>query len=119
MLDKRTDVCYYKHVNKIGKENKMRHIYVKTPNGLGKLNFYDGSLWLSHYIVDHYKHDPKFYSGYYEGRYITNASCYSKRDIKYLRKRPLIDLITKRKENANAKHICIRPLRKSRETDMV
>ena len=84
----------------------MRHIYVKTPNGLGKLNFYDGSLWLSHYIVDHYKHDPKFYSGYYEGRYITNASCYSKRDIKYLRKRPLIDLITKRKEYANAKHIC-------------
>lgn len=81
----------------------MRHIYVKTPNGLGKLNFYDGSLWLSHYIVDHYKHDPKFYSGYYEGRYITNASCYSKRDIKYLRKRPLIDLITKRKEYANAK----------------
>lgn len=75
----------------------MRHIYVKTPNGLGKLNFYDGSLWLSHYIVDHYKHDPKFYSGYYEGRYITNASCYSKRDIKYLRKRPLIDLITKRR----------------------
>lgn len=97
----------------------MRHIYVKTPNGLGKLNFYDGSLWLSHYIVDHYKHDPKFYSGYYEGRYITNASCYSKRDIKYLRKRPLIDLITKRKEYVNAKHICIRPLRKSRETDMV
>lgn len=47
MLDKRTDVCYYKHVNKIGKENKMRHIYVKTPNGLGKLNFYDGSLWHS------------------------------------------------------------------------
>lgn len=30
-----------------------------------------------------------------------------------------IDLITKRKEYANAKHICIRPLRKSRETDMV
>ena len=53
----------------------MRHIYVKTPNGLGKLNFYDGSLWHSHYIVDHYKHDSKFYSGYYEGRYITNASC--------------------------------------------
>lgn len=97
----------------------MRHIYVKTPNGLGKLNFYDGSLWHSHYIVDHYKHDSKFCSGYYEGRYITNASCYGKEHIKFLKKRPLIDLITKRKEYANAKHICIRPLRKSRETDMV
>lgn len=66
----------------------MRHIYVKTPNGLGKLNFYDGSLWHSHYIVDHYKHDSKFYSGYYDG----------KEHIKFLKKRPLIDLITKRKE---------------------
>lgn len=65
---------------------------------LGKLNFYDGSLWHSHYIVDHYKHDSKFYSGYYEGRYITNASCYGKEHIKFLKKRPLIDLITKRKE---------------------
>ena len=78
----------------------MRHIYVKTPNGLGKLNFYDGSLGFCQYIVDHYKHkhDPNFYSGYYEGRYITNARCYSKEHIKFLRKRPLIDLITKRKE---------------------
>ena len=98
MLDKRTHVCYYKHVNKSGRRMTVRHIYVKTPDGLGKLNFYDGSLWFSHYIVDHYKHDPNFYSGYYEGRYITNASCYSKEDIKFLRKRPLIDLITKRKE---------------------
>lgn len=57
----------------------MRHIYVKTPNGLGKLIFYDGH---SHYIVDHYKHDSKFYSGYYEGRYI------SKEHIKFLKKRP-------------------------------
>lgn len=78
----------------------MRHIYVQTPNGLGKLNFYDGSLWVCHYIVDHYnyKHDLKFHTGYYEGRYITNASCYSKEDIKFLKKRPLIDLITKRKK---------------------
>ena len=76
----------------------MRHIYVKTPNGLGKLNFYDGSLWHSFYIVDHYKHDPKFCSGYYKRRYITNAFCYSKEHIKFLRKRPLIDLIAKRKE---------------------
>lgn len=29
----------------------MRHIYVKTPNGLGKLNFYDGSLWHSHFLL--------------------------------------------------------------------
>lgn len=76
----------------------MRHIYVKTPNGLGKLNFYDGSFCHSHYIVDHYKHDSNFYSGYYEGRYLTNSLCYGKEHIKFLRKRPLIDLITKRKE---------------------
>lgn len=76
----------------------MRHIYVKTPDGLGKLNFYDETLWHCHYIVDHYKHRPKFCSGYYKGRYITNASCYSKENIKFFRKRPLIDLITKRKE---------------------
>lgn len=76
----------------------MRHIYVKTPNGLGKLNFYDGSLWHSHYIVDHYKHDSNFYSEYYEGRYLTNALCYGKEHIKFLKKRPLIDLIAKRKE---------------------
>ena len=98
MLDKRTDVCYYKHVNKSKRRITVRHIYVKTPNGLGKLNFYDGSLWHSFYIVDHYKHDPKFCSGYYKGRYITNAFCYSKEHIKFLRKRPLIDLIAKRKE---------------------
>ena len=98
MLDKRTDVCYYKHVNKSKRRITVRHIYVKTPDGLGKLNFYDGSLWCSHYIVDHYNHKPLLYSGEYQGRYITNASCYSKKDIKFLRKRPLIDLITKRKE---------------------
>lgn len=85
----------------------MRHIYVKTPNGLGKLNFYDESLSYCHYIVDHYKHDLKFYTGYYKGRYINNASCYNKKHIKFLRKRPLIDLITKRKECVNAEHICV------------
>ena len=76
----------------------MRHIYVKTPDGLGKLNFYDGLLQSCHYIVDHYKYNPKFYSGYHERRHITNAYCYRKNDIKFFRKRPLIDLITKRKE---------------------
>lgn len=85
----------------------VRHIYVKTPDGLGKLNFYDGSLWCSYYIVDHYNHKPLLYSGEYQGRYITNASCYSKKDIKFLRKRPLIDLIAKRKEHINAEHIRI------------
>lgn len=74
----------------------MRHIYVQTPDGLGKLNFYDGSLWYSHYIVDHYKHDSNFYSGYYKGRYITNASCYGKEHIKFLKKRPLRHFIEKR-----------------------
>lgn len=86
----------------------MRHIYVKTPkDGYGKLVFYDRTLWRYPYIVELYKHDLKFYSGYYGERYITNASCYNKKEIKFLRKRPLIDLITKRKECANAKHICI------------
>lgn len=78
----------------------MRHIYVKTSDGLGKLNFYDSDtiLGINHYIVEHYNHKPLLYSGVYKGRCITNASCYRRENIKFLRKRPLIDLITKRKE---------------------
>ena len=76
----------------------MRHIYVKTTDGYGKLVFYDRTLWGCPYIVEHYNHKRSLVTGNYKGRHITNASCYSKGDIKYLRKRPLIDLITKRKE---------------------
>ena len=76
----------------------MRHIYVQTLDGLGKLNFYDKLVWNCNYVVEHYKHKPKFCSGIYKGKYLSNAYHYSKEDIKFLKKRPLIDLITKRKE---------------------
>ena len=98
MLDKRTDVCYYKHVNKSKRRITVRHIYVKTNAGYGKLVLYDKTLWAYPYIVEQYNHRRSFFTGDYKGRYITNASCHRKEDIKFLRKRPLIDLIVKRKE---------------------
>lgn len=98
MLDKGTHVCYYKHVNKSIEENNVRHIYVKTNNGYGKLVLYDKTLWDYPYIVEHYNHRRSFFTGDYKGGYITNASCHRKEDIRFLRKRPLIDLIVKRKE---------------------
>ena len=74
----------------------MRHIYVKTNAGYGKLVLYDKTLWAYPYIVEQY--ERSFFTGDYKGRYITNASWHRKEDIKFLRKRPLIDLIVKRKE---------------------
>ncbi len=76
----------------------MRHIYVKTPDGYGKLVFYDKALWFSPYIVNHYEHKSSFISGKYKGVYLNNVYCYRKDEVRFLRKRPLIDLITKRKE---------------------
>ena len=75
----------------------MRHIYVKTPDGLGKLNFYDKLIWWDYnYIVDHYKHKSKFYSGTYKEKYLVNAYRYRKNDIKFLHKKPLRHFIEKR-----------------------
>lgn len=77
----------------------MRHIYVKTSDGLGKLSFYDPTVWHDYkYMVEHYKNGSLLYTGEYKGRTLINAQIYTKNEFIYLRKRPLIDLITKRKE---------------------
>lgn len=75
----------------------MRHIYVKTPDGLGKLSFCDRLTYQGcMYVIEHYKNG--FYTGPYKGRTLINAQAYRKGEFVYLRKRPLIDLITKRKK---------------------
>lgn len=78
----------------------MRHIYVKTPDGFGKLSFYktDPHFGDYNYIVEHYNHDPIFYTGEYNKRFIVNARVYRRKEIQYIKRRPLIDLITKRKK---------------------
>lgn len=77
----------------------MRHIYVKTLDGFGKLSFYDPIAYQSRrYVVEHYKNGYFLYTGEYKGRTVVNAQAYRKGEFVYLRKRPLIDLITKRKK---------------------
>ena len=77
----------------------MRHIYVKTPDGLGKLSFFDPTAYQGcWYMVEHYRNGFLLYTGEYKGRTLVNAQVYRKGEFEYLHKRPLIDLITKRKK---------------------
>ena len=75
----------------------MRHIYVKTPDGLGKLSYYEENPWDYNYIVEHYKNSPMLYTGKYNEKFVINARIYNRDEIQYI-KRPLVDLIAKRKK---------------------
>lgn len=77
----------------------MRRIYIKTLDGFGKLSFYDPTAYQSRrYVVEHYKNGYFLYTGEYKGRAVVNAQTYRKGEFVYLHKRPLIDLIAKRKK---------------------
>ena len=52
----------------------MRHIYVKTNVGYGKLVLYDKTLWAYPYVVEQYNHRRSFFTGDYKGPNVLELS---------------------------------------------